>query len=187
MPSRHLYPRRPRRDREKYRVNERIRAHEVRVIGPDGKQYGIMRTSDALDLAYSMGLDLVEVAPHERPPVAKILDYGKLKYEEKVRKRRNRDGKKQASEPKEISVRPRIDEHDLQVKLKRMREFLEEGRKVKVKMMFRGREMKYVDKGEEVMKRIIDELSDISVVDVPIKREGRFMTMMLRSTVKKKG
>ncbi len=157
---------------------------EVRVVGPDGKQLGIMRTSDALDLAYSMGLDLVEVAPNERPPVAKIMDYGKFKYQEK---KKSREAKKHSNEPKEISVRPRIEDHDLQVKLKKMREFLEAGLKVRVKMMFRGREMKYIGQGEEVMKRIIDELSDISVVDVPIKREGRFMTMMLRSTVKKKG
>ncbi len=183
MPSRHFYPRRPRRDKEKYRVNERIRVPEVRVIGPDKKQLGIMRTRDAIELARSMGLDLVEVAPNERPPVARIMDYGKFKYEEKKREKERKA--KAKGRVKDISIRPRIDEHDFEVKLRKMREFLEKGDKVRVKMMFRGREIVHKDQGEKVMKRIIDELSDMSVVDVPIKMEGRFMTMMLRPISKK--
>ncbi len=154
---------------------------EVRVVGPDGKQLGIMRTRDALELAYSQNLDLVEVAPNERPPVVRIMDYGKFKYEMKKKSKKQKSG----GEVKDISVRPRIDDHDLQVKLRKMREFLEDGKKVRIKMMFRGREIVHKEQGEKVMKRIIDELSDISAVDVPIKMEGRFMTMILRPTVKK--
>lgn len=140
-----------------------------------------MRTRDALELAYSQNLDLVEVAPNERPPVVRIMDYGKFKYEMKKKSKKQKSG----GEVKDISVRPRIDDHDLQVKLRKMREFLEDGKKVRIKMMFRGREIVHKEQGEKVMKRIIDELSDISAVDVPIKMEGRFMTMILRPTVKK--
>jgi len=158
---------------------------EVRVIGPDGKQLGIMKTSEALELAYSQNLDLVEVAPHERPPVVKIMDYGKFKYEMKKREKASKKTSK-AGEVKEIGMRPHIDDHDLQIKMRKMREFLEAGMKVRIKVMFRGREVVHKDHGEKLLKRIIDELSDIATVDVPIQFEGRIMSVLLRSTVKRK-
>lgn len=174
-----------RRDPEEHRVNERIRVPEVRVIGPDGKQLGVMKTRDAIELAYSMNLDLVEVAPNVKPPVAKIMDYGKFKYEEKKRKKEAK--KKQAGEVKEISFRPSIDKHDLETKLKKVREFLEDGHKVKVKIFFKGREIVHQDKGFKLINSILEELSDMSAVEVPPKMEGRYITSLIRPTIKKGG
>jgi translation initiation factor IF-3 len=171
--------------KETHRVNERIRVPQVRVVGPDGKQLGVMKTRDALELAYSMGLDLVEVAPTASPPVVKIMDYGKFKYEEK--KRLKEAKKKQTGELKEISMRPTIDSHDLQVKMRKIREFLENGNRVKITMFFRGREIVHQDMGRDLLNRVLEELSDISVVEVPPSLEGRHLSVMVRPIKKKSG
>ncbi len=168
-----------------HRVNERIRVPQVRVIGPDGRQLGIMKTRDALELAYSMGLDLVEVAPNANPPVAKIMDYGKFKYEEK--KKMKEAKKKQAGEVKEISMRPRIDPHDLEVKLRKMREFLEDGHRVKVRIFFRGREIVHVDAGKKLFDEIVERLKDVAVLEIKPKLDGKNLTGMLRPIGKKGG
>ncbi len=166
-------------------MNERIRVPRVRLIGPDGKQMGIVRTSEALEMAYSMGLDLVEVAPNANPPVAKIMDYGKFKYEEK--KRQKEAKKKQTGDLKEISFRPTISDHDLQVKLKKIREFLELGQRVRIRVFFRGREIVHQDRGRKLLDRIVGEVSDISVVESSPQMEGRNIILMIRPIIKKGG
>ncbi len=166
-------------------MNERIRVKEVRVIGPDGKQLGIMSTRDALEMAYDMGLDLVLIAPNVRPPVAKILDYGKFKYEEK--KRMKQAKKKSHGEVKEISMRPNIGDNDLKVKLKKMREFFDDGAKVKVRIFFRGREMVHTDRGFDLADRIVKELEGEAALEVKPKLEGRNLTFMLRPIRKQGG
>jgi len=170
--------------KDAHRVNERIRVPQVRVIGPDGKQLGVMKTSDALELAYSMGLDLVEVASNATPPVAKIMDYGKFKYEEK--KRLKEAKKKQTGELKEISMRPNIDSHDLEIKIRKIREFLENGHKVKITLIFRGREIVHQDMGRKLLDKVLENLSDICVIEVPPSLDGRHLHVKIRPTVKKK-
>ncbi len=168
-----------------YRVNERIRAREVQVIGPDGNNLGIMRTIDAINLAREMGLDLVEVAPNANPPVARILDYGKFLYSQK--KKLKEAKKKQASaETKELKLTPNIDKHDLEVKLRKAREMLEDGHKVRFRLVFRGRQIVHPEIARDLMRRIADELSDMAEVEQDIKGEGRIMTMVLRPVSKKK-
>ncbi|HOK22724.1 MAG TPA: translation initiation factor IF-3 [Candidatus Hydrothermia bacterium] len=164
---------------EPYRVNERIRAYEVRVIGPDGKHLGIVKTKEAIKIAHEIGLDLVEVDPNANPPVCKILDYGKLKYEEQ--KKQKEAKKKQLGEVREITMGPRILDHDLEVKLKKAREFLELGNKVRIKIMFRGREMAHLEWGDELFKKITARLEDSAQVEVPPKMEGRNLTFLLKS------
>ena len=152
------------------------------MIGPDGKQIGLMNTKDAIEMAQDMGLDLVLIAPNVKPPVAKILDYGKFKYEEKKRKKKAK--KKTHGEVKDISMRPNISDNDLNVKLKKIREFFEHGSKVKVRIFFRGREMVHTERGFELADRIIKELEGESQVEVKPKLEGRNLTFMLRPTKK---
>ncbi len=164
--------------RDTHRINERIRVPQVRVIGPDGKQLGVMRTRDALELAYSMGLDLVEVAPNARPPVAKIMDYGKYRYLEKKRKKEAK--KKQGGEVKEIEFRPNIGQHDLEVKVRRIREFLEDGNKVKIRVFFRGREIVHKDRGYEVLNRVLDMIRDLGDAEAQPKMEGRNLICIVR-------
>lgn len=170
--------------KDTHRVNERIRVPQVRVVGPDGKQLGIMKTKDALELAYSMGLDLVEVAPNANPPVVKIMDYGKFKYEEKKRQKEAR--KKMAGELKEISLRPNIDPHDLEVKLRKIREFLEDGHRVKITVFFRGREIVHKERGVKLLDKIVEELQELGVVDVAPSMEGNRLSLRLRPISKKK-
>ena len=152
------------------------------VIGPDGKQIGIMKTRDAIQLAYDMGLDLVEVSPNANPPVCKILDYGKFKYEE--RKKQKEAKKKQAGEVREISMGPRISEHDLGVKLKKVREFLGDGAKVKIRIFFKGRELAHPEYGEELIKKILEELKEEAQVEIPPKMDGRNLTCLLKPVKK---
>ncbi len=168
--------------RDTHRINERIRVPQVRVIGPDGKQLGIMRTREALELAYSMGLDLVEVAPNARPPVAKIMDYGKYRYLEKKRKKEAK--KKHGGEVKEIEFRPNIGQHDLEVKVRRIREFLEDGNKVKIRVFFRGREIVHKDRGYEVLNRVLDLIRDLGDAESQPKMEGRNLICIVRPTKK---
>lgn len=153
-------------------------AREVRVIDPDGNQVGILSKSEALKAASEFGLDLVEISPNADPPVCKIMDYGRYKYEQTKKKQEAK--KKQATfHLKEIKVRPKTEDHDLQTKLGHMKKFIEKKDKVKVTVVFRGREIKLTDRGKEVLERIAEETSEIAVVEQDPKFEGRFMTMIL--------
>ncbi len=159
-------------------VNERITAEEVRVIDSDGEQIGIMPIGKALAIADSSGLDLVEIAPKAKPSVCRVMDYGKYKYE--IAKKVNKEKKRQnISQIKEIKVRPKTDEHDLQVKLGNIKKFIEKKDKVKVTLLFRGRELAIADMGKEILQKIAEETKDIAVVEQMPRFEGRIMVMML--------
>ena len=160
------------------RVNGAIRALQVRCIDPDGEQLGVLDTRDAISKAEDFGLDLVEVQPNVDPPVCKILDYGKYKYE--AQKRANEARKKQKIiEVKEIKLRPNIDEHDYQVKMRNVVKFLSGGDKVKVTLRFRGREMAHQELGANVLTRVREETDEIAKVEAMPKIEGRQMIMVL--------
>ncbi len=150
----------------------------MRVIGHDGKHLGIMKTRDAIKIAYEVGLDLVEVDPNANPPVCKILDYGKFKYEEQKKEKEAK--KKQQGEVREITMSPRISEHDLDVKLKKVREFLSSGNKVRIKIMFRGREMAHPEWGTELFEKIKSKLEGEAIVESQPKVEGRDLTFILK-------
>ncbi|EGG75102.1 Translation initiation factor IF-3 [Gluconacetobacter sp. SXCC-1] len=165
-------------NREGPRVNEEIRVPQVRLIDEEGEMLGIMSTRDALARAYSVGLDLLEISPNAEPPVAKVLDYGKFKYEQQ--KKRNEARKKQkVIEIKEVKVRPNIDENDYQVKMRAMKSFIGEGDKVKVTLRFRGREMAHQDLGVKVLERIRTEMDELAKVEHMPKLENRQMIMVL--------
>ncbi|APT73905.1 translation initiation factor IF-3 [Thermosipho melanesiensis] len=159
--------------------NEEIKASEVRVVGQDGKQLGIMPIDKALELAYSQKLDLILVAPNAKPPVAKIMDYGKYKYELSKKEKKAKKNQK-IIEVKQMKFRIKIDEHDYQTKVKHIKRFIESGNKVRVVIMFRGRELAFADKGKEILDRIKEDLRDIAVVEKQPKLEGRDMWMMLK-------
>ncbi|RZO31304.1 MAG: translation initiation factor IF-3 [SAR116 cluster bacterium] len=160
------------------RVNGAIRAPQVRCIDPDGEQLGVLDTRDAISKAEDFGLDLVEVQPNVDPPVCKILDYGKYKYE--AQKRANEARKKQKIiEVKEIKLRPNIDEHDYQVKMRNVVKFLSGGDKVKVTLRFRGREMAHQELGANVLTRVREETDEIAKIEAMPKMEGRQMIMVL--------
>lgn len=151
------------------------------MIGPDGDQYGIIPTPEALERAQEMGLDLVEVSPNSRPPVCRILDYGKYKYE-LAKKDKLAKKKQHTMQLKEMRYRPKIDEHDFQFKTKHVREFIESGSKVKAFVMFRGREMAHTEYGRKVLDRVAQELKDIAIIENHPKQEGRKMIMVLGPT-----
>ena len=160
------------------RVNEEIRVPQVRLIDQDGEMQGVLTTREAMLRAYSVGLDLVEISPNAEPPVAKILDFGKFKYEQQ--KKKNEAKKKQkVIEIKEIKVRPNIDDNDYQVKMRAMKSFIEEGDKVKVTLRFRGREMAHQDIGVRVLERIRTEMDQTSKVEQMPRMENRQMVMVL--------
>lgn len=158
------------------RVNERIRVPQVRVIGDDGSQVGILPTREALVMAQSKGLDLVEVSPTSRPPVCRIMDYGKFKYEQNRRARKAKKNQHQM-QLKEVKMRPKIDDHDYNFKLQHAREFLEERDKVKFTITFRGREVAHQDLGYKIINQIIVDLQDVALVETPPRSEGRTLTM----------
>ncbi|WP_123289268.1 translation initiation factor IF-3 [Desulfosoma caldarium] len=164
--------------REQGNINEKIRARHVRVIGADGNQLGILPLDEALNAAREEGLDLVEVAPNADPPVCKIMDYGKFRYQQS---KRSQEAKKKQTviQVKEIKLRPKTDEHDIQTKLRHIRRFLAQKDKAKVTVIFRGREIAFKDRGEMVLQRVLDELKDEVVVEVPPKMEGRNLVMIL--------
>ena len=166
------------------RVNRGIRVKEVRLINEKGEQMGIVATDKALSIADETGLDLVEVAPNSKPPVCKLLDYGKYKFDQEKLIKESQKKSKQKKD-KEIRMQPRINEHDLQFKTKHIKEFLEKGMKVKVTIRFRGREMAHTDRGKEVLNKILELLEDAYVIERPPKMEGRFMSMFLRPKTKK--
>jgi translation initiation factor IF-3 len=160
------------------RVNEDIRAAQVRLIDEEGEMIGVMSARDAVARAYSVGLDLLEISPNADPPVCKILDFGKFKYEQQ--KKRNEAKKKQkVIEIKEVKVRPNIDENDYNVKMRAMKSFIEEGDKVKVTLRFRGREMAHQDLGIKVLERIRADMDALTKVEQMPKLENRQMVMVL--------
>ena len=163
---------------KRVRVNRQIRISPVRVIGADGSQLGIMDVDTALRQAEDAGLDLVEVAPTARPPVVRIMDYGKYKFE-MAKQARQAKKKQHVIELKEVKFRPGIGEHDFETKTSHARRFLEEKNKVKVTMMFRGRQMAHPEIGREVLDKVLKELADISKVEMHPTMEARAMTMVL--------
>ncbi|HYE58620.1 MAG TPA: translation initiation factor IF-3 [Rhodothermales bacterium] len=168
---------------DQVRINEQIRAPQVRVVGAEG-QHGIMSREQALDLARSKGLDLVEIAPQASPPVCKIIDFGKFRYEQQKREKEARR-KTATTELKEIRFGPNTDTHDFEFKLKHAKEFLGDGDKVKAYVQFRGRAIVYKDRGLDILDRFKEALGDLAKVDQPPSMEGRRMTMILAPAKKK--
>lgn len=160
------------------RINEEIRAREIRVVSADNEQLGIMSVRDALALAEEHQLDLVEVAPNGKPPVCRIMNYGKFRYEQQKREKEAKK-KQKVITLKEVKLRPHIEDHDFYVKMKNAAKFLADGNKVKVTIMFRGRELSHPELGENVLTRFAGELNEQAVVEKPAKLEGRNMTMIL--------
>lgn len=160
------------------RINERVRAPEVRVIDSDGKQLGIMRPSAALQLAEEKNLDLVEVAPGAKPPVCRLMNFGKYQYEQAKRDKLARKAQKQV-EVKEVRMRPKTGEHDTAVRLRQARKFLESGAKVKVRVRFRGREIRHPEVAKEILEDFAKELADVGEVEIRPNLEGRSLLMIL--------
>lgn len=167
------------------RINEDIRVNEVRLIDQNGEQAGIVTTDDAMNMASDLGLDLVEVSPQARPPVCKLLNYGKYKYD---LEKKSREQKKKASHVKlkEVRLQPKIEQHDMAFKTKHVQEFLDQGNKVKVTVRFRGRELAHTELGKVKLDNILSLLMEDSYrVDSPPRIEGRFMSMLLSPKSKK--
>ncbi|ADR19231.1 translation initiation factor IF-3 [Calditerrivibrio nitroreducens] len=165
---------------EQERINEEITASEVRLILEDGKQAGIVSIDEALKIAQERGYDLVEIAPNAKPPVCKLLDYGKFKFE-KVKKEKEARKKQRQNmiETKELKLRPNIDEHDYDVKLKHIRRFLEDGDKVKLVVRFKGRETMFGEHGIDLLNRITADLQDLCVVEKKPEMQGRQQVMVI--------
>ena len=162
-------------------INEQIREKEVRLNGADGEQIGVMSSKEAYFKAKDAGLDLVKISPNAKPPVCKIVDYGKYRYEQ-TRKAKEAKKKQKTVETKEIRLSPNIDTNDLNTKVNQTKKFLQKGNKIKVSLRFRGREMAHKDVGREILDSFYDQLKDIAVVDKPAKMEGRSMVMFLSAT-----
>jgi len=163
------------------RINDKILSKEVRVINLQGEQLGIFPIAEALNIAREASRDLVEVSPTTSPPVCRIMDYGKFKYEQS---KKTYQAKKKKHVPrvthiKEIKVRPKTEEHDLQFKIRHIKKFLTQGDKAKITLIFRGREITHPERGKEVMDRIAEEIEDVGIVENPAKLEGRNMIMLL--------
>ena len=165
-------------EEDKIRVNQKIRVPEIRVINEDGQQLGIMPTEAARDIATRVGLDLVEIAANAQPPVCKIMDYGRYKYELK-KKAASARKTQHRTQVKEIKLRPRIEEHDLDFKLKRARQFLIDGDKVRCTVMFRGREIIHTERGRVVLDRVAERLGEIAKVEQRPRLENRQMSLIL--------
>jgi translation initiation factor IF-3 len=165
------------------RINDRIRVPEVRLVGPNGEQVGIVRIEDALRLAQEAELDLVEVAAAARPPVCKLMDYGKFKYESAQKARESRRNQ-QLTVIKEQKLRPKIDTHDYETKKRNVVRFLEGGNKVKVTIMFRGREQSRPELGYRLLQRLAEDVQELGVVEAAPKQDGRNMTMVIAPTKK---
>ncbi|TVR65863.1 MAG: translation initiation factor IF-3 [Gemmatimonadales bacterium] len=163
---------------QRVRVNDQIRISPVRLIDAEGEQVGIVALDDAKARAQQAGLDLVEVAPGARPPVCRLMDYGKFKYEE-ARKARDARKKQHTVQIKEVKYRPGIEDHDYEFKTRHVRRFLEDGDRVKVTMMFRGRQMAHPELGVEVLERVAEAVADLGKIEGQPTREGRTMIMML--------
>jgi len=159
-------------------VNEQINAREVLVVDADGTQLGVMKTSEALKLAQEKRMDLVNVAPAAKPPVCRLMDYGKFKYEQSKKDREARKNQK-VTTIKEVKLRPNIDKHDFDVKAKRSKKFLENGDKIKVTVMFRGREITHPENAQRLCDQLAKELAECSIIEKAAKQEGRNMIMIL--------
>ena len=162
-----------------YRKNQRIRVPEVRLVDENGEQAGVVDTNDARRRAKELGLDLVEVSPNARPPVCKIMDYGKFLYQQRKKEKANKSTTKGSSQLKELRVRPAIDDHDLSYRLVNGRKFLISGHKVQVVCIFKGRQMAHPEHGFEVMKKVSEALKETGKIEAPAKMMGRRMTMLL--------
>ncbi|MBQ7516114.1 MAG: translation initiation factor IF-3 [Schwartzia sp.] len=164
--------------RDSLRINDEIHIREVRVTSATGEQLGIMPTKEALRLAEEQHLDLVEVAPKAKPPVCRIMDFGKFRYEQQKREKEAKK-KQKVITIKEVKLRPNIEQHDFEVKLKNALRFVQEGNKVKVTIMFRGREMSHPELGKEVLSRVAEQMKDLVSIERDAKLEGRNMIMIL--------
>ncbi|MGH1413353.1 MAG: translation initiation factor IF-3 [Pelagimonas sp.] len=160
------------------RVNDRIRANEIRLIGAEGENVGVVTPARAMDMADQAGLDLVEISPNANPPVCKIMDYGKFKYEQQKRESEARK-KQKTIEVKEVKFRPGTDTHDYEVKMRNVYKFLEGGDKVKVTLRFRGREMAHQQLGRELLERVAQDVKELGKIENMPKMEGRQMVMMI--------
>lgn len=160
------------------RINRQIRAAKVRVISKDGEQVGLMNLNEALQLAEDEGLDLVEIAPNAVPPVCKVIDYSKFKYQQIKKEKESKKSQHQVK-IKEIKFKPNIDTHDFLTKEKHAREFLEKGFKVRITCGFKGREMLHTDLGEKVVNQLIDDLKDVALVEAPLKLLGKNLSTVL--------
>jgi translation initiation factor IF-3 len=166
------------------RINDQIRITPVRLIGANGEQLGVVPTSQAMEMAREANLDLVEVAPHEKPPVCKILDYGKLRYEQGRKKDK---AKVHQQKLKEVRVRPKTGDHDIDTKVNQARKFLEHNDKVLVNVLFRGREMQHIEEGKRVIEMVLEKLADCCKVEKAPSMEGRRMTALLAPKPQKGG
>ena len=166
------------------RINRAIRADKVRVIAEDGKQIGVLSIREALSMAEAKGLDLLEISPNANPPVCKIMDFGKYRYQQT---KREKESKKlqHVVKVKEIKLKPNINTHDFETKLRKVKDFLEKGMKVRVTCVFRGREMLHMELGEGLIQRIFDEVKDIAQIDTPMKQMGRVMSVVFSPLGKK--
>ncbi len=176
----------PNQNKDEHRLNERIRVPQVRLIDEKGNQVGVVPTFEALQMARDRGLDLMEVSPNAQPPVCKICDYGKFKYEKK-KKEQIAKKKQTVIKVKEIQLRPQTEEHDLDYKFKNVRQFLLDGDKAKITIMFRGREITYVDQGFKIMRQLAELVKDVGSIEAPPKIEGKKLIMVLAPGVQKKG
>lgn len=167
------------------RINQQIRAPKVRVISQTGEMIGVMTPREALTKAQEQGLDLVEIAATANPPVCKIIDYGKFRYDQTKREKESKKAQHQVK-VKEVKFKPNISVHDFETKLRHAKEFLDKGNKVKITCMFRGREMAHPEVGEKVIERMLEELDEISQVESPPKRFGRMVTTVIAPASKKK-
>ncbi len=166
-------------------MNKEIRAPKIRLIDETGQQHGIVLIQEAMRLADNRGYDLIEISPNANPPVCKMLDYGKYRYEQMKKEKLQRKHQQQ-TQVKEIRLHPNTDDHDFEYKARHARRFLEEGNKVKATVIFKGREITYKDQGEEILQRLLEKVEDVTKVEQQPKMEGRSMIMML-APEKKKG
>ncbi len=177
MPIPRRFDRRP-PERDTTRINERIRVPEVRLIDENGEQIGVMKTDDALEYARERDLDLVEIAAEARPPVCRVLDYSKYKYEQEQKKKAARKHQQQVT-VREMKLRPKIATHDYETKKGHIVRFLKHGQKVKVTIMFRGREMAHPERGERLLRKVADEVAEFGTIEQHPNQEGRNMTMVM--------
>ncbi len=167
------------------KVNREIRADKVRVIDKDGGQLGVLTLSEALEQAQLVGLDLVEISGSATPPVCKIVDFGKFRYQQTKKEKENKKAQHQVK-VKEVKVKPNTDEHDVETKLRHAREFITKGNKVRITCTFRGREMMHTEFGEKVVRKMCESLSDIAAPESPMKMLGRNLSVVLAPGAKKK-
>ncbi|HEX6229406.1 MAG TPA: translation initiation factor IF-3 [Solirubrobacterales bacterium] len=180
MPVPRRFDRRP-PERDTTRINERIRVPKVRLIGADGEQLGILETSEALKRAQESDLDLVEVAPNSKPPVTRLLDYSKYKYEQEQKQKAARKHQQQVN-VREIKLRPKIADHDYETKKGHVERFLRQQNKVKITIMFRGREQAHPERGRALLERLFEDLDGLATIESEPLQEGRNMSMMLAPT-----